>query len=201
MKNLCLNHPNTEAISFCHNCGNYYCKVCLNEGKEYYYCNNEDCYKKYIEEGGPLLQKKSKTSSKIFAVVLSIIVMGLVGTIGKQIASNFFKPSEPTIDTQLMKFANEFNKNCPFMVDSETRADNVGVVANTIHYNFTIIDYGVDEIDKELFEELRPPLLNGIKTHPEMKYLRDKRVNFVYNYRDKNGKHMISFKFTPQEYL
>src|SRR5690554_6928537 len=129
MNNFCTNHPQKQAISFCHNCGNYYCKDCLNEGKEYYYCNNEDCYKKYIEEDGPLPEKKMKSGSKIVAVVVSIIVIVLAGTIGKQVASSLFKPSEETIDSQLMKFSNEVNKNCPFMVDSETRLDNTGVVA------------------------------------------------------------------------
>src|SRR5690606_29232544 len=116
--------------------------------------------------------------------------------------SGLFKPAETTIDSQLMKIANEINKNCPFMVDSETRADNVGTVAKTIYYNFTLINYSDYEIDKVLFESnIKPTVLNGVKTNPEMKYLRDKRVTFVYNYRDKNGKHIISFKFTPQEYL
>lgn len=53
MDKFCKNHPQKEAISFCHNCGNYYCKDCLNEGKEFYYCNNEECYKKYVEEAEP----------------------------------------------------------------------------------------------------------------------------------------------------
>jgi len=202
MKYFCKNHPLKEAISYCHNCGNYFCKDCLNEGKEYYYCNTNDCFKKYIDEVGNLSQNKVKKTSKILTVVVSIIVMALVGTIVKQISSGLFKPAETTIDSQLMKIANEINKNCPFMVDSETRADNVGTVAKTIYYNFTLINYSDYEIDKVLFESnIKPTVLNGVKTNPEMKYLRDKRVTFVYNYRDKNGKHIISFKFTPQEYL
>lgn len=62
MHKFCKNHPLKEAISFCHNCGNYYCKDCLNEGKEFYYCNNEDCYKKYAEEAEPEVAVADKLS-------------------------------------------------------------------------------------------------------------------------------------------
>jgi hypothetical protein len=39
----CSNHPDRKAYSICHNCGKDYCKECLVEGKEYYYCKNSDC--------------------------------------------------------------------------------------------------------------------------------------------------------------
>ncbi len=43
--NYCSKHMDREALSFCHNCGKYYCKECLIEGKEYYYCNDSECSK------------------------------------------------------------------------------------------------------------------------------------------------------------
>ena len=42
-KKLCENHPERKALSFCHSCGNYYCKDCLIEGPEYYYCKSKLC--------------------------------------------------------------------------------------------------------------------------------------------------------------
>lgn len=41
----CFNHPDKEAMSVCHGCGKDYCKQCLDEGKEYYYCKNPECQK------------------------------------------------------------------------------------------------------------------------------------------------------------
>ena len=41
--NTCKNHPDREAFSICHNCGEHYCQDCLSEGKEYYYCNKPKC--------------------------------------------------------------------------------------------------------------------------------------------------------------
>ncbi len=41
----CKNHPDKEAFSICHGCGEHYCKDCLTEGKEYYYCAKPECQK------------------------------------------------------------------------------------------------------------------------------------------------------------
>lgn len=39
----CINHPEKEALSICHGCGKDYCELCLEEGKEFYYCKNPKC--------------------------------------------------------------------------------------------------------------------------------------------------------------
>jgi uncharacterized protein YbaR (Trm112 family) len=41
----CQNHPDREAFSICCGCGKDYCKDCLDEGVEYYYCKNPECQK------------------------------------------------------------------------------------------------------------------------------------------------------------
>jgi hypothetical protein len=43
--NTCFNHPDKKALSICHGCGKKYCELCLDEGKEYYYCKNPECHK------------------------------------------------------------------------------------------------------------------------------------------------------------
>lgn len=43
MKEKCFNHPQKNALSICHTCGKYYCDSCLLEGKEFYYCFNQEC--------------------------------------------------------------------------------------------------------------------------------------------------------------
>jgi hypothetical protein len=48
----CVNHPDREALSLCHSCGKYYCKECLYEGKEYYYCKDTACSEILFKESG-----------------------------------------------------------------------------------------------------------------------------------------------------
>ncbi len=48
-KMFCINHPEKKALSFCHNCKEYFCKDCLVEGLTYYYCKKSEC-NSYIEK-------------------------------------------------------------------------------------------------------------------------------------------------------
>ncbi len=45
----CFNHLEKQAYSICRNCGKDYCPDCLNEGEEYYYCNEPAC-KKHLKK-------------------------------------------------------------------------------------------------------------------------------------------------------
>ncbi len=50
--NNCINHPNKEATSLCHGCGDYFCESCLDEGSEFYYCKKPECQKLLTAESG-----------------------------------------------------------------------------------------------------------------------------------------------------
>ncbi len=39
----CPNHPDRKAEYVCHGCGKYYCKSCLTEEGEYYFCSEPVC--------------------------------------------------------------------------------------------------------------------------------------------------------------
>lgn len=144
---------------------------------------------------------KSKRG-KVLTIIVSIILLALAVLIGKSIITNVFNTSDENIQAQLLKMTNEINKRCPFMMDSETRLDKTGTYRNSIYYYCTLINYSIGEVDvKYLIYKVKPALLNRIKTNPDMKFMRDNKVTFIYNYRDKSGIHIVSFKFTPQDYL
>lgn len=109
---------------------------------------------------------------------------------------------DTVIKALLDKTANELNKTCPMMVDSETRLDNATVLPGKVfQYNYTIINYVKDSIDPVSFEQsLRPNMLNQIKTNPELKLFRDNEVTLAYSYVDKNGVFIIKMSFTPADY-
>lgn len=144
---------------------------------------------------------KSKRG-KVLTIIVSIILLALAVLIGKSIITNVFNTSDENIQAQLLKMTNEINKRCPFMMDSETRLDKTGTYRKSIYYYCTLINYSIGEVDvKYLIYKVKPALLNRIKTNPDMKFMRDNKVTFIYNYRDKSGIHIVSFKFTPQDYL
>jgi hypothetical protein len=52
-EHLCRFHPDKKALSFCHNCREYYCFACLKEGPEHYYCNDPKCQEALKQERNP----------------------------------------------------------------------------------------------------------------------------------------------------
>ena len=102
----------------------------------------------------------------------------------------------------MMKTASEINKSCPIMVDAETRLDNTVALPNkTIQYNYTLVNIEKGDIDISEFENyLQPVILNIIKTSPDLKYFRDNDVTMAYNYKDKNGEHLLKLTFKPEDY-
>jgi len=105
------------------------------------------------------------------------------------------------LDSLLVKSANEFSKNLPMMIDSETRLDAVIAYSKTLLSVYTIVNFSRDEIDtNELKNNAYPQLLNGIKTISDLKMFRDNKVTWVYLYRDKDGKEIIKFRFEYEDY-
>ncbi|MCX6151778.1 MAG: hypothetical protein NTX22_14740 [Ignavibacteriales bacterium] len=46
----CNNHPQNKSVSICHSCGKFYCELCMDEGKEFYYCKKPECQEKLKNE-------------------------------------------------------------------------------------------------------------------------------------------------------
>lgn len=106
------------------------------------------------------------------------------------------------INPSLMKAASELNKNCPIVIDAETRLDNaVALPNNTFGYNYTLINYSKTDIDTLTAKNtLTPNIKNTIETHPQMKDMRDIDCTFLYTYKDKNGVYTFSIIVKPEDY-
>lgn len=102
----------------------------------------------------------------------------------------------------LDEIAREFNKNCPQMIDSETRIDGIHIKKpNTIIYRYTLINLPVQHVDTLEFKKaLLPGIISIIKLSPEMKQLKENNTNFEYHYYDKINKHIYTFKIFPNDY-
>lgn len=46
----CINHPERNAYSICHNCGRHFCEECLTSGREFYYCKSPECQERLKED-------------------------------------------------------------------------------------------------------------------------------------------------------
>jgi hypothetical protein len=109
---------------------------------------------------------------------------------------------KPPIDKYLADWATAMNAQCPMPVDNVTQLDNVHVSGDEqLMYNYTVTGFAKEEMDVKLIQEvMHQQILSNISTNPDMQTLRDYGVNFVYNYKDKNGAFLFSETITPKNY-
>ena len=133
--------------------------------------------------------------------IISIIIGAVIAAVVYQVVSRVLF-STPCLDSQLIKVANEINKNCPMMVDQHTRLDNtMGGPGNSFAYIYTLVNHEATELDiKSIKENLTPFLINMVKTSEEMKSFRENKVSLKYSYRDKSGVFLFSILINPEDY-
>jgi hypothetical protein len=107
------------------------------------------------------------------------------------------------IESLLKLSAQEINKMCPMTIDEDTQLDNVVVLSNkTIQYNYTFVNWELEDLDLQAIEsDFFPLLLNRTKTNPGLKSFRDNNVTVNYYYADMDGKFVALYEVTPQLYL
>ncbi len=180
------------------------CTTCETENPaNYKYCSNcgYELPKNKVENVEHVVVKKpAKKSGKgkpILVVLVYIIFFGLSYFAVQRL---FFK--EPSIDNVMMKVASEVNKNCPVMVDAETRLDNaISLPKNIFQYNYTLLTLEKDKIDTTAIKAyLEPTITNTVKSNPDMKYMRDNKITINYYYKDKEGNYLFSISVPPAKY-
>ncbi len=139
--------------------------------------------------------------SKTYKTIIIIIALFFGSIIGKASIEYFYSKSV-SIDDKLVLMANEINKKAPIVVDKDTRFDNVNALLDkTVQFNFTLINYLKKDIDiNQLKINLRLPILNTIKTNPDLKLFTDNKVTMEYVYRDKVGVFLFKLQFKHDDY-
>ena len=107
-----------------------------------------------------------------------------------------------SLEKVLLETANEVNKNCPLMVDKDTRLDNaMSVPKKKFHYNYTLINMEKHEVNMDdVNKNFIPTIVNRVKTSPNYKTFRKYQVTIVFNYSDKKGVFIFRIPVTPEMY-
>jgi hypothetical protein len=142
--------------------------------------------------------KQHRTKVGGLLVILSFIIVGRV--VGR-VAGNIFKSDE--IAQILNDSARELGAKCPFMIDSEVRADAVGIdSAGRILLTYTVVNYSKFNSSQEYNPEIiKSNLVRNISSNDDGYYFRRARASFVYRYQDRDGAPMFQITITPWDYL
>ncbi len=140
---------------------------------------------------------QTKNKKKAIGTTVGLIVGVVVAILVQQ-----FVFKAPSFDKAMMKAASELNKNCPIMVDKETRLDNAVALPNHVfQYNYTLLNMVKDSINIQQFEAyMKPIILNNVKTNPDLKAYRDNKITMDYYYKDMHGVFITKISITADQY-
>jgi hypothetical protein len=200
------NEVKTEYLTFCSNChkklkNNYSDWVRLNPGKTFDNFKQTVCITEIVEAPQEKKERNRPKSLKFWiGFSITMIFMTVFGQLGSEKLKGLF--NKPIYDKALMEYANEINKNCPFMVDNATRLDNtIALPGNTFQYNYTVLTLVRDSVNvDELKKVIEPNIVNSVKTNPDMKTIRDHKTNINYYYKDRKGVFLFTISVSPDKY-
>lgn len=140
-------------------------------------------------------EKKNKWSAPIGIFVGILFYLIAKGVVGSFMGGASF-------DKKLTAAANEINKNCPMIIDSETRLDNtIALPDNNFQYNYSLMNLVKDSIEVELFEgDMKKYLINAIKETPELEIFRKNETTMNYSYKDRDGKFISKIVIDSEDY-
>lgn len=113
-----------------------------------------------------------------------------------------WSPPSDSYEQVLAKISREMNATLPRQVDEQTRIDTtISGPGRRLTYVYTFLGVSAEDIDwNALTATLRPSIVNGYKTSPDMAELRAKGVELRYRYRDMAGKHIGEITVSPSDF-
>jgi hypothetical protein len=129
-----------------------------------------------------------------------LVVIGIITVI---LLFQHYVSRKTSFHDVLVKTADELNKNCPMMTDDDTRLDSaVALPGNILQYNYTFINLLKDSLDPELLGySLKPAMISNARKNPDLELFRKNNVTFLYNFKDKEGNHIMKVRVSPEDYL
>ena len=101
------------------------------------------------------------------------------------------------LQSLLQKTKNQIKNHLPIIVDAETRLDNVKVIKSMFQYQYTLVNYALEELDVvETRSALIPIVKNQACSLPNLKPLIDNGAIISFLYRGKNGKEITTINVT-----
>lgn len=126
---------------------------------------------------------------------------------GRQIIVEEYLETQPQSDCQsadsdldeaLRQSAQQLEGMLPTMVDEDTRLDRVSIGTAEFRYEYTLVKYYANELDRDYFLETISPIVgNQTCNAPNIRPLLDKGASIVYIYRGKGGDEFARLTFEP----
>jgi hypothetical protein len=111
------------------------------------------------------------------------------------------KPSRGEIQSRafLLTVARGINKSLPMMVDKETELRNVTAGERTIIYNYTLVNYAAEQLNKDKFlATMKDRIESQACQNEKMKIFWENGVSAQYTYAGNNSRQVGKIVVTPE---
>jgi hypothetical protein len=128
----------------------------------------------------------------------------------RQDNTNDGKSTVNNTSSQLASICNNLNKNCPMILDKDTRLENVladgdkTLIFQHSFFNQPYKNFVIDEKFKKLVQDEHTRILNAMLSIPfddNLKFYKENRLTLIYRYSSKDGVFLYDVKITPEEYV
>ena len=104
-----------------------------------------------------------------------------------------------SFDDELVETAQQLNKKCPVMVDTETRLDSVKAEERKFSYFYTLVNIDATENMNDAKMYLIKNAQFNLDTTSTMKLYRENNIDLQYSYSNKKGKRLFEFTIKPKK--
>lgn len=112
----------------------------------------------------------------------------------------YYFDKNSSVEAKLRKTSEEMNKSLPMTLDAETRLDTTLAFEKSFAYRYTLINYALEELDKDVFTaQMKPQIKNGYCHSEEMQQFVTAGVTVRYLYYGKSGKQVASIEYKPSD--
>lgn len=145
------------------------------------------------------MEKNKKKN--LIGTALLVVAVTLAVNLGPRLFNAEAKTSGAENYT-LGERAKIMNRDCPFVIDDNTRLDSVtSPEKNILQNNYTLLNDDLDDIDIEAFQNiLKPEITNHLKATPQTEDFRKSNATLVYKYFDKEKRFVTNIVLLPGEY-
>ncbi len=202
-----FNEVKTDYLTFCSSCGkkldnNFADWQVMNPDKTAEDFRRLVCISEEEMRNNSVVEAPKKKINLKYWIAFAV-AFAIFYAIGKFGGEAIYKSlSKPHYEKALIEMANELNKNCPLILDAETRLDNtIALPGNIFQYNYSLINIDKESLNiDEVKAYLEQQIINTAKTNPDMKIFRDNKTTLRYSYKDKSGVFILTIEITPDKY-
>jgi hypothetical protein len=143
-----------------------------------------------------------KTTGIVYTLLGAILILTLQRGCAGDADNGKRPPRKAKVERTLATATSKLNRNCPEMIDPETRLDSV-ILSDESHltYYYTLIGRETGTINEDAFRAyIFPSIINNVHVNTDLKMHRDSGVVIDFYYRDRNGEPITDISIGPDRY-